>query len=139
MLRKENYPFDQLRFSLTLMYENRIIESNKRAYLMGVENFFAGIMLSADTVNAGFEIGSGFFTLNHCRVLYNDKIVRGVSLASIFCFVAWGVWNIFYYPSLGQYNSAYAAVFILLANFAYLSLIFFYRRMEKMGSSCAAT
>jgi len=83
-----------------------------------------------DMANAFFEAGGSVFVLNHARVLYQHKLVRGVSMLSIAFFSLWGVFNMFYYSHLGQNFSWYAGICVLIANTFYLSLIMYYRRKE---------
>ena len=79
-----------------------------------------------DIVNATFEFCAGFAVLNHCRVLIRDQEVKGISLLSIAFFTAWGFWNLFYYPHLGQIWSFLGGLFIVTANMLWLALLVFY-------------
>lgn len=88
-------------------------------------------LVSDDTINACFELFSGFFILNHCRVLYKDKIVRGISPLSIVFFMVWGFWNLHYYTALDQPLSYFGGMFIVTANTIWTSMIFYYLRKEK--------
>lgn len=92
----------------------------------------ASAMQPADLGNSLFELGGGFFALNHCRVLYEDKGTRGVSLLSAFFFTAWGFWNLYYYTALSQPLSFYGAIFLVAANSVYLGMMLYYR---KVGAS----
>jgi hypothetical protein len=85
---------------------------------------------SKDAINGTFELAAGFFVLNHCRVLYAEKQVRGVSLTSSGFFLLWGMWNMYYYPALNQPLSFYGGVFVVAANAFYLGMLFHYRRLE---------
>ena len=78
-----------------------------------------------------FEIGGGFFILNHCRVLYKDKELKGVSIISTVFFTAWGFWSIFYYPSLGQWLSFYGGIVITLANLLWVGMMIYYYKKNK--------
>ncbi len=80
-----------------------------------------------DIVNGLFELFASLFILDHCRHLYKDKVLSGVSWVSIVFFTAWGVWNLFYYPSLGQSFSFYAGILVVLSNLTWLGMIFYYR------------
>ena len=81
----------------------------------------------ADIINASFEVFGGFFILNHCRIVYKDKMVAGVSIASTVFFSCWGLWNIYYYPSLDQLWSFYGGIFIVCVNSLYVGLLIYYR------------
>ena len=84
-----------------------------------------------DLANALFEAGGSIFILNHARVLFQQKLVRGVSMLSVFFFSCWGVFNIFYYSHLEQQFSWYAGIAVLIANSIYLSMLFHYRKKEN--------
>jgi len=85
-------------------------------------------MITADTINGIFELFAGLMILNNCRVLFNDKMVRGVSLVSTVFFTCWGAWNLYYYPALGQMFSFFAGVLIFFANFCWIGLMCYYKR-----------
>jgi hypothetical protein len=82
--------------------------------------------MNNDMINAFFEFGGGIAILNHCRVLYKDKQVNGVSVLSTIFFTAWGFWNVYYYPSLNQWVSFYGGLIIAAANFLWVSLLIRY-------------
>jgi len=43
-------------------------------------------------------------------------------------FTSWGMWNLFYYPHLGQWYSFAGGVFIVSVNTFWLGQIIYYRR-----------
>ena len=83
-----------------------------------------------DLINGSFEALASVFILRHCWVLYQDKQVRGVSVLSTAFFFIWGLWNILYYPSLGQTFSFYAGIAVCLANFLWIGLMLYYKNNE---------
>lgn len=82
----------------------------------------------ADLINGSFEFLAGFMILNHCRAVMKDKEVKGVSIVSTIFFTAWGVWNLYYYPSLDQWISFYGGLMIVAANIYYVALLLHYRK-----------
>lgn len=80
-----------------------------------------------DIINGLFEGLASLFILNHCRVLHKDKCVRGISVVSVIFFTAWGFWNLFYYPHLGQWLSFTGGVLIVAANCLWVSLLLKYK------------
>lgn len=76
-----------------------------------------------DLINGLFEALAGLFVLNHCRVLLRDRAVAGVSIASTAFFTLWGLWNLWFYPQLGQFWSMVGGVFVVLANTVYVALL----------------
>jgi len=81
-----------------------------------------------DLINGSFEVLSGFMVLNHCRAVKRDKAVAGVSIISVFFFTIWGVWNLYYYPTLGQTISFYGSIVIVLANVYWVCLLIKFKR-----------
>lgn len=80
-----------------------------------------------DVINGGFELGAGVAVLAHCGKLYEHKTVRGVSLWAVLFFTAWGFWNVYYYPHLGQFWSFVGGIFVMLANCVYVAMLLYYR------------
>lgn len=85
-------------------------------------------MTFADTINGAFEFWGGISMLNNCRVVLRDKQVKGVSIESTTFFTCWGLWNLYYYPSLGQWSSFAGGLMIVTANTIYVALMIYYRR-----------
>lgn len=84
----------------------------------------------ADTINAGFEFAASFAVLHHCWHAWRDKEVKGTSIAAVAFFAAWGIWNLFYYPYLGQWHSFFAGIFVFVANGLWLVMLIHYRRQQ---------
>jgi len=84
--------------------------------------------MSPDTINGIFVSLGGLFILGSSVKLYKDKEVKGVHWLHPTFFTSWGLWNLFYYPSLGQWFSFYGGVFLVIANAIWLGQIFYYRR-----------
>lgn len=92
-------------------------------------------MLSPDFINALFEgIGGGMMWLN-VRQILKDKSVRGVHLGPSFFFNSWGLWNLFYYPHLGQPWSFLGGVVMTLASLTWTGIAIY---MKRRGT-CSAT
>lgn len=90
-----------------------------------------------DIINALFELFGGFFILNHCRVLWRDKEVKGVSIISTIFFTLWGLWNLYFYPSLGQWWSFVGGIMIVIANFIWVGLLIkFSGVLTQLGNIC---
>ena len=80
----------------------------------------------ADLVNGLFEFFGSIALWLNVRQVYRDKGYSGVtSLATAF-FVLWGYWNLYYYPSLGQWWSFAGGCSIVTANTIWLYLMFYY-------------
>lgn len=79
--------------------------------------------MSPDLINASFEAMASAAVLNHCRALLRDRTVNGVSTASTGFFFAWGLWNLFYYPHIGQPLSFAAGIAVTASNCLWLVLL----------------
>lgn len=84
-----------------------------------------------DWVNGAFECLAGIFVARHCLVLFRHKSVRGVSVVSTAFFTAWGIWNLYYYPHLGQWWSFIGGIAVVLANVTWVSMMVYYTKKER--------
>jgi len=84
----------------------------------------------ADIINASFAMLAGIAVLNHCRTVIKHKEVAGVSILSTAFFTVWGVWNLYYFPSLGQWWSFYGGLIVVFANTLWVFLLIKYRKGE---------
>lgn len=84
-----------------------------------------------DIINGLFESVGFVFILPSIIKLYRDKEVKGVSWVHSMFFWSWGAWNLYYYPSLGQWMSFYGGVLLLLANTIWMSQLIFYTYYKK--------
>lgn len=89
--------------------------------------------MNPDIINGLFEALAGLFILNHCRVLYRDKMCRGVSLLSCSFFTLWSLWNLVFYPNMGLFWSFVGGIFVMLANWLYASMLWYYGE-KRIGS-----
>ena len=84
--------------------------------------------MTPDQVNGLFEFGlSIMLVLNIVRLL-KDKIVKGMDYRVVVFTTAWGIWNLFYYPNLGQWFSFAGGLFVVSANATWLGLLLHYKR-----------
>jgi len=81
-----------------------------------------------DLINGGFELFGGVLLILNVRRILIDKAVAGVSWMPVFFFTSWGVWNLYYYPSLNQWFSFAGGCLIVVVNALWLALVFKYRR-----------
>lgn len=84
--------------------------------------------MTADSINGAFEAIGAAFALLNVRRLYKDGSVKGTSLWTAGFFCAWGLWNLFYYPFLGQMWSMLGGVFLASFNCMWLTLAIIYCR-----------
>jgi len=83
--------------------------------------------MSNDLINGIFEFTGGVLLWFNVYKLIQDKQVRGLYLPVCVFFAAWGIWNMFYYPSLHQMYSFIGAAFLAAANIVWVWLAYWYR------------
>lgn len=81
-----------------------------------------------DLINGLFELLGGFALWQNVTRIKKDKQCRGVNWQVTLFFFAWGLWNLFYYPSLSQWISFAGGLNIVLANAFWLYYAIKYRR-----------
>ena len=79
-----------------------------------------------DLVNGTFEALGGILILLSVFKLYHDKVVKGAHWAPPAFFTAWGLWNLFYYPALGQWASFTGGAFLVVVNAVWVAQMFYY-------------
>jgi hypothetical protein len=84
-------------------------------------------MQIADLINGGFEIFGGFAMARNVRALYRAKRFEGVDMQASAFFTSWGLWNLWYYPNLGQWVSFVGGLTLVIANAFYIALMWRYR------------
>ena len=82
--------------------------------------------MSADSMNGLFEFAGGFMLLLNVFRIHRDKAASGFHPSTAAFFTAWGYWNLYYYPSLGQWFSFACGVFLVTVNTIWLSQIYYY-------------
>lgn len=78
------------------------------------------IGITPDIINGSFELLGTPFVLLSIFKLAKEKKVCGISWAMVGFFTVWGLWNLFYYPHLGQWASFCGGIALAIANIIYL-------------------
>ena len=81
-------------------------------------------------MNALFEFIGGLFLWMNVITLYKDKATKGIYYPTVIFFFIWGVWNLWYYPSLDQWWSFIGGVWLATANLVWILLFMYYKRNE---------
>lgn len=84
-----------------------------------------------DTTNGTFEFMGGVFLWINCYRLWKDKKVRGVSILVSIFWASWSVWNLYYYPHLGQWASFAGALNIAIPNALWAVMAIHYGRGKE--------
>lgn len=82
--------------------------------------------MTNDMINGTFEICGAFVVLLSVRELIKDKCYAGLSVWNIIFFTSWGLWNVFYYPSINQHWSFVGGCALAVSNLIYLFCIWYY-------------
>ena len=72
--------------------------------------------MTGDLINAAFEAGGAILLAFNVFRLWRDRRLAGVSILPTAWMAAWGLWNLAYYPSLGQWASFTAGLAVVAAN-----------------------
>jgi len=81
-----------------------------------------------DMVTGLFNIVGAGFLLTNVEKIYKDKCVKGVRIAPTAFFTLWGLWNMFYYPHLGQMLSFVGGFATMTVNLMWISMAVYYSR-----------
>lgn len=84
-----------------------------------------------DLINAGFQLLGGYAVFLHCRRLWGDKLVRGVSIPATCFFTVWGLWNLVYFWALDQWWSVLGSMSITSMNLIYFGMMIVFWRREN--------
>ena len=79
-----------------------------------------------DFLNGSFETIGGVIIFLNCWKLYQDKEVKGVVWQLTIFFSAWGLWNLYYYPYLGQQFSFVGGLLMVIANTVWIAQVIWY-------------
>lgn len=81
-----------------------------------------------DLINGAFELLGAYFTWRNLLQLRRDRRLAGVYWPMVAFFTAWGLWNLVYYPALGQWASFAGGVLLVAGNAAWVALAIRLRR-----------
>jgi len=87
-----------------------------------------------DLINALFECGGAILTWINVRRLIHDKEVKGVYWPVWAFFSAWGLWNLYYYPSVGHIMSFLAGIILVSGNITWVFLARWYTSRKETGN-----
>lgn len=79
-------------------------------------------------INGAIEFGGSVFLLKNVFQMAKDKMLRGYHWHATVFFMTWGFWNIYYYPSVGDWYSFTGGLFIVSVNTFWLGQVWYYRK-----------
>lgn len=86
--------------------------------------------MTQDMINAAFEFIGAWMTLRNVLQVRRDKGYAGIYLPAILFFSTWGIWNLYFYPLLGQWLSFIGASCLVAANLAWVMVMLHYGRKQ---------
>lgn len=86
----------------------------------------------SDLLNGIFEAGLAYGIYLGILQLRKDKQVKGVFWPLTFWTSAWGIWNLYYYPSLGQWFSFWGGLAVVTMNLTWLGHVIHYKILEAL-------
>jgi hypothetical protein len=84
----------------------------------------------SDLVNGLFELGGALAVWLSIREVRRDKAYAGLSPWQVLFFQVWGLWNIYFYPTLNQPWSTAGGLALATANTVYLYYLWRYRHVR---------
>jgi len=84
-----------------------------------------------DLINGSFELFGTLFILLNIITVHKDKKVNGVSWITTGYFTLWGIWNLYYYPHLGQWASLIGGIGIAITNTIWLGQLIYYSKIQE--------
>jgi hypothetical protein len=84
--------------------------------------------MSGDMMNGCFEAFGAVLTWRNALQLYRDRKISGVYWPATAFFAAWGLFNLWYYPSLDQWWSFAGGVVLVVGNIAWVVMALLWRR-----------
>lgn len=97
------------------------------------------IFTPPDIINGLFELVGAGFTWRNAWQLRIDHEIRGVYWPTSLFFAAWGLWNLVYYPELGQWASFSAGVVLVAGNIAWVTQAMLLRIHAKQTKESRST
>ncbi|HRJ52251.1 MAG TPA: hypothetical protein PLE99_05765 [Candidatus Thiothrix moscowensis] len=89
--------------------------------------------MQPDMINGLFELVGAYFAWMNAYTLWKEREVKGVYWPTTAFFAAWGIWNLYYYPALGQMWSFYAGVLLVSGNAAWVVLALRFRACKQLS------
>lgn len=86
--------------------------------------------MTPDRINGFFEFTGAMFLFLNVKILLRDKQIKGISVLPTIFYSSWGLWNLYFYPSLNQMWSFYGGIFVALANITWVILALKYKLKE---------
>ena len=90
----------------------------------------SALISTPNLINGLFKLVGAAFTWRNAWQLHTDREIRGVYWPTSLFFAAWGLWNLVYYPALGQWASFTCGVVLVSGNVAWVAMAVRLQRKE---------
>lgn len=88
--------------------------------------------MTNDIINGLFELLGGFLLALNIIELIKHKELKGIHWGPTVFFTVWGLWNLYYYPSLDQWFSFLGGLVITIINTIWLLLVIYYKLRKDL-------
>lgn len=88
---------------------------------------------NADLVNGSFETIGAICAWINVAIYIKHRKVQGVYWPTTMFYSAWGLWNLIYYPALGQWLSFYAGIAITSGSSLWVILVVADKVRRRIG------
>ena len=78
--------------------------------------------MNFDVINALFEAFGAYTAWANFFMLRRDQAIKGVYWPVWLFYSVWGMWNVIYYPALGQWFSFFMGLVLLAGNISWTIL-----------------
>ena len=83
-----------------------------------------------DSINGLFELVGSVLTWMSVYRVFKDRGYAGIYAPAVMLFFAWGFWNLFYYPHLGQWWSFVGGCSLVFANLCWVVAMLVYGKKQ---------
>lgn len=89
------------------------------------------LAVSPDQINAAFEFAGALLTFRSAWLVARDGGYAGVSPGVIAFFFSWGLWNLYFYPSVNSLWSFHAGLVLVAANLSWIMMMLWFGKVER--------
>ena len=83
--------------------------------------------MTPDQINGAFEFIGGCFALLNVLRLLKDRQLCGVHWSPTLFFALWGMWNLYFYPSVNCWWSFTGGLLLVAVNATWVMLALYFR------------
>jgi hypothetical protein len=89
--------------------------------------------MQPDHINGTFEFLGGIAVWSNVHRIWKDRELKGINWIVTLFFLVWTLWNLYYYPALGQWWSFWGGLSIASGNLAWLLSLLYIMTRKKHG------